>query len=58
MAKTPPRSSLKYNFLLLGKHLKIYNLTTTNAIKMKLTIIMYLNEIFDLTKDWGVTHRA
>ena len=33
------------------KHLKVYNLTTTNAIKMKLTMIMYLHETFHLTKD-------
>ena len=40
------------------KHLKIYNLTTTNAILMKLTTIMYLNEIFHSAKNWGVSHRA
>ena len=40
------------------KHWKIYNLTTTNAIKIKLTTIVYLHEAFHLAKDWGVTHRA
>ena len=40
------------------KHLKIYNLTATNATLMKLTTIMYLHKIFNLTKDWGVTHGA
>ena len=40
------------------KHLKIYNLTTTNATLMKLTTIMYLHKTFNLAEDWGVTHRA
>ena len=40
------------------KHLKIYNLTITNAIKLKATMIMYLYETFNLTMDWGVTHRV
>ena len=40
------------------KHLEIYNLTVTNAMKMKLTTIVYLHETFHLTKDLGVTHRA
>ena len=38
------------------KHLKIYNLTTTNIALMKLTVIMYLNKRFNVAKDWGVTH--
>ena len=40
------------------KHLKIYNLTATNAALMKLTIIMYLYKKFNLAEDWVVTHRA
>ena len=44
MAKKPTRSSLKSNFLLLQKHLKIDNLATTNATPLKLTMIMYLHE--------------
>ena len=40
------------------KLLKIYNLRTTNAMKMKLTTIVYLHETFHLTKDLGVAHRA
>ena len=40
------------------KHLKIYNLTTTNAILIKLTTIMYLHENFHSAKKWDVTHRA
>ena len=40
------------------KHLKIYNLTTTNATLMKLTTIMYLHKTFNLAEGWGVTHRA
>ena len=37
---------------------KIYNLRTTNAMKMKLTTVVYLHETFHLTKDSGVAHRA
>ena len=33
------------------KTLKIYNLTTANAIFMKLTTIMYLSDTFNLEKD-------
>ena len=40
------------------KHWKIYNLTTANAIKMKLTMIVYPHKTFHLAKDWGITHRA
>ena len=58
MAKKLPRNSLKSNFLLLQKHLKIYNLETTNAILMKLTTIMYLHKTFDLAEDWGINHTA
>ena len=36
------------------KHLKIYNLTTTNATPMKLTTIMYLHKLFSLAEDWGI----
>ena len=39
------------------KHLKIYNLRTINAIKMKLSQTVYLHETFYLIKDLGVTHR-
>ena len=37
MDAAPPRNNLKF-----------YNLGTTNAIKMKLTTIMYLHETFSL----------
>ena len=37
------------------KLLKIYNLRTTNAMKMKLGTIVYLHEIFHLTKYLGIT---
>ena len=47
----PPRSSQKSNFLLLRKPLKICNFTTTNAILMKLTTIMYLYETFYVTQN-------
>ena len=52
-AKKLARSSLKSNFLVLGNHLKINNLTTRNAILMKLTTIMYLHETFHLAKKLG-----
>ena len=42
--KKTPKSSLKSPFLVLRKQLKIHNLATTNAIRMKLTTIMYLHE--------------
>ena len=58
MAKKPTRSSIKSNFLLLRKHLKIDNLAATNATPMKLTRIMYLYETFHFAKNWGVTHRV
>ena len=40
------------------KHLKIYNLATTNAALMKLTTIMYLYKTCNLAEHWGVTHRV
>ena len=40
------------------KHLKIYNLTTTNAALRKLMTIMHLHKTFNLAEDWGVTHGA
>ena len=58
IVEKPPRSSQKLYFLLLRKHLKVYNLTTRNGIMMKLTRIMYLNDTFHLVKNWGVEQRA
>ena len=43
---------------LTQKHLKIYNLTKTNATLMKLTTIIYLHKAFNLAKDWGVTQKV
>ena len=40
------------------KLLKIYNLTTRNAVKMKFTSIVYHHKTFHLTKDLGVTHQV
>ena len=51
MARKPPRASLQ-------KHLNIHKLATTNAIPMKLTMIMHLHETLHLAKNAGVTHRA
>ena len=62
--RTPPPPSLplkRGHFMdaaLSRKHLKIYNLTTTNATLVKLTAIMYLHKTFILAEDWGVTHGA
>ena len=43
---------------LVGKTLKIYNLTVKNTILIKLTTIMYLYETFHVPKNYGVTHRV
>ena len=40
------------------KTLKVFNLTTANAILMKLTTIMYLHKNCHLAKNWGVTHKV
>ena len=59
--KHPPPPKKRGHFMDAAsprKHLKIYNLTTTNATLMKLTLIMYLHKKFNLAKDWGVNHRA
>ena len=42
MDAAPPRNNLKF-----------YNLGTTNAIKMKLTTIMYLHKTFHLAQKLG-----
>ena len=43
--------------LLPRKHLKIYNLRTTNATKMKLDTIVHVHNTFHLTKDLSVSYR-
>ena len=58
IAKKLDKSSLKSNFLLLQKHLKIQNLAITKATLMKLTTIMHLYKTFNLAGDWGVNHRV
>ena len=40
------------------KPLKIYNLRTTNAMKMKVDTIVYLYVTFHLTRDLGVLQRG
>ena len=40
------------------ENLKIYNLTTTNAAIMKLTMIKYLHTRFNVVEDWEITHRG
>ena len=58
MVKKLPGSSQKLYYLLQPKHLKAYNLTTTNGIMMKLSTIMYLYETFHLANYWDITHSA
>ena len=43
---------------LVRKNLKTFNLKTTNAMLIKLITIMYLHDISNSTKIYGVTHRA
>ena len=57
-AQKPPKRGHFMDAALPRKHLKIYNLTTTNATVMKLTTIVCLHKTFNLAKDLGVTHRA
>ena len=40
------------------KHLKLYNLTITNATLINLTAIMYFHKVLNLAEDWVVTPRA
>ena len=53
-----PKCSDFMDAALQQKHLKLYNSTTTNATLINLTAIMYLHKVFNLAKDWGVTHRT
>ena len=52
----PPKRGHFMNAKLVSKMFKIFNLTTTNVIVMKLTTIMYLYDIFSWTENWGVTY--
>ena len=36
------------------KYLKVYNLTTTNATLIKLTMIIYLHKMFNLAEGCGI----
>ena len=47
-AQKPPKMNHFMDAPLPRKHLKFYNLETRNAIKMKLTMIMYLHDTFHL----------
>ena len=53
-----PKSSHFMDAASPWKHLKLFNLTTTNATLMNLAAMMYLHKVFNLAKDCGVTHRA
>ena len=57
MAQKPPKMAQFMDAPSPRKLLKIYNMRTTNAIKMKLGTIVYLHETFNLTKDLGVLQR-
>ena len=50
-AQKPPKRGHFMDAASPQKHLKIYNLTTTNATLMKITIIMCLYKMFNLTED-------
>ena len=47
-AQKPPKRGHFMDAASPRKHLKIYNLTTTNAALMKVTTIMYLHKTFNL----------
>ena len=49
-AKKPSKSSLKGQFLLVQKHLKIENSGTTNPISMEFTQYMYHLNTFSYSK--------
>ena len=57
-AQKPPKRGYFMDAASPRKHLKIYNLTTTNAALMKLTMVMYLHKTFNVAEDWCVTHGA
>ena len=57
-AQKPLKRGLFMDVLSPRKNLEIYNLATTNATLMKLTMIMYLHKMFNLAEDWGVTQSA
>ena len=57
-AHKSPKSTHSMDAASLRKYFKLCNLTTGNATLMNLTTIMYLHKVFNLAKDWGVTHRT
>ena len=57
-AKKPTKRAYFMAAVSPQNNLKIYNFGTTNGMKIKLTAIMYLNKIYHLEKNWGVTHRV
>ena len=57
-AQKPPKRGYFMDAAVPRKHLKVYNLTTTNAPLIQLNIIMCLHKAFNLAENWGVTHRA
>ena len=56
--KPPPKVAQFMDAPLPQNFLKIFNLRTTNAMKMKLGTIVYLHETFRLTKDLDVAQRG
>ena len=53
-----PKPPISWMLLSPWNYFKIYNLRTTNAMKMKLGSIVYLHETFHLTKDLRVAQRV
>ena len=47
-AQKPPKRGHFMDAALPRKHLKIYKFRTTNSMKVKITTIIYLREIFHL----------
>ena len=53
-----PKWPISWMLQLPRNFFKIYNLRTTNAIQMKLGMIVYLHDTFHFTKDLGVMQRS
>ena len=54
----PPKKGQLMNAELVGKTLKTFNMTATNAIRMLRTTNIYLYKVFNFAKSWGVNHWA
>ena len=57
-AQKPPKMAQFMDAPSPRNFFKIFNLRTTNAMKMKLGTIVYLHKTFSLTEDLGVAQRG